>query len=397
MPVHVVRRLVALLGAVLVVAAIPSGAGSAPTVLPPSTLTAAGEPRVAQEPYRPAAPLAPVDCTANTGGACFDLVGDEVRAIVLVQDDVAPTVRARYDVLDRNGNVLAYGIFCDTATMSIERNAVALRVTTGLVSAACVPAAGAVAGGSVTVTYDTGRPDRELRNDGECVGLDAPPATMVEDDGRVVYLDVHVLVDGPTLARAQEVFTAAQATYDPLNIVIRPRFEAVTLPVYTDSSGTPIRDMATFAHRVRKDYGLVPEGFDLVHVFTTKELSGNGVVLCIGGVASKVSGFSVSEELTGWRPMITGNPPNPVPYWPYGDATAKVVAHELGHQLAGQHHLANCVEGDLSTDPPSLCTVMDGSLGTAKNFTVANGRVVRAHAVAYAAVNDWESSSPGGR
>ena len=384
------RTLGVLAAAAVALAVLPGS--SSPTTTPAAAAT---EPRVAQERYAPAAPLAPVDCSANVGGACFDLVGDESRAVLLVQDDVAPAVRARYDVLDGSGAVLAYGIFCDTATVSLEKGAAAVVVSTGLVSADCTPAAGPVAGGAVTATFDVGAPDKEIRNDGKCVGVDAPPPTLLVDDGAVVDLDVHVLVDGPTLARAQEVFAAAQATYDPLSIRLRPRFEVVSLPVYTDAAGAPIRDMATFADRVRDDFGLVPEGFDLVHVFTTKQLSGNGVVLCIGGVTSKVSGFGVSEDLTGWVPMITGNPPNPVPYWPYGDATAKVVAHELGHQLGGQHHLSNCVEGDLSTDPPSLCTVMDGSLGTAKNFSRANALVVRAHAAAYASLNDADNRSKG--
>ena len=379
------RSAVLVCAASAAVLALPAPSG------PSSASAAAAEPRAAQEAYAPASPLSPVDCETNAGGACFDLVGDERRATVLVQDEVAPAVRARYDVLDARGNVLTYGIFCDTAVFTIEKGAVAVHVTTGLVSADCSPAAGAVAGGTVTVTYDVGKPDDEVRNDGQCVGVDAPPPTLLVDDGRPVDLDVLVLVDGPTLERAQQVLAEAQASYDPLGVVLRPVFEVTTLPVYTDDAGTPIRDMATFTDRVRDERGLVPEGFDLVHVLTTKELSGNGVVLCIGGVASKVSGYSTSEELRGWVPMITGNPPNPVPYWPYGDATAKVLAHELGHQLGGQHQLSNCVEGDLSTSPPSLCTLMDGSLGTAKNFTVANARVVRAHAVAYASLNDAEN------
>ena len=386
------RRAASLVALALIAAlALSSPSGT------PSSPAAAAEPRVAQESYGPALPLASVDCGTNAGGACFDLVGDERRATVLVQDDVAPTVRARYDVLDAFGNVLTYGIFCDTAVVTVEKGAATIRVTTGLVSADCSPAAGAVAGGAVTVTYDVGKPDDEVRNDGQCVGVDAPPSTLIEDDGRQVDLDVLVLVDGPTLERAQQVLAEAQASYDPIGVVLRPVFEVTTLPVYTDGAGTPIRDMATFTDRVRDDRGLVPEGFDLVHVLTTKELSGNGVVLCIGGVASKVSGYSTSEELRGWVPMITGNPPNPVPYWPYGDATAKVLAHELGHQLGGQHQLSNCVEGDLSTSPPSLCTLMDGSLGTAKSFTVANALVVRAHALAYAALNDAENRARRGR
>lgn len=386
------RRLAAVVAVAAAAALLPVSVAGSPE---PAAAATAKEPRVAQERYSAGQPLAPVDCGSNVGGACFDLAGDEARAVILIEDDVASVVRGRYDVVDAGGNVLTYGIFCDTATVSIEKRAVAIRVSTGQVSADCTPVAGVTTGGAVTMTYELGGNDKDVHNDGRCVGVDAPPLTVLKDDGRLVDLDVYVLVDGPTLARAEEVFAQAQASYAPLGIVLRPHFESVSLPVYTDSTGTTIRDMATFADRVRDDFGLVPEGFDLVHVFTTKDLSGNGVVLCIGGVASKESGFSVSEELTGWVPMITGNPPNPVPYWPYGDATAKVVAHELGHQLGGQHQLSNCVEGDLTTDPPSLCTLMDGSLGTAKNFTAANTLVVRAHAAAYASLNDAENRRTG--
>jgi hypothetical protein len=364
------------------------------TAAPAAAAALDGSERVAQEPFTAGQPLVPANCATNVGGACFDLAGDESRATILIEDAIVPSVRGRYDVLDAQGNVLTYGIFCNTAVVSIEAGATSIRVSTGQTSADCTPPAGTVTGGTITTTYRIGGPDEDVRNDGRCVGVDAPPTTLLEDDGRWVDYDVYVLVDGLTLARAQEVFTKAQESYDPVKVRLRPEFHPVTLPAYTDGSGVAIRDMATFGDRVRQDFGLVPEGFDIVHILTTKELSGNGVVLCIGGVASKDYGFGVSEELAGKVPMITGNPPNPVPYWPYGDATGRVIAHELGHQLGGQHNLSNCVEGDRSTDPPSPCTLMDGSLGMAKNFTIANAKVVRAHALAYAALNDHENAEP---
>ena len=380
-------RLRGLITAVLVTGGMLTAAG------PAAAAAVDGSDRVAQEQFTAGQPLVLANCATNVGGACFDLTGDESRATILVKDAVVPSVRGRYDVLDALGNVLTYGIFCDTAVVSIEEGATAIRVSTGQSSADCTPPAGTVTGGTITMTYRIGAAGDDVRNDGDCVGVDAPPTTLLEDDGRWVDYDVYVLVDGLTLARAQQVFTEAQASYDPVKVRLRPEFHPVTLPAYTDGSGVAIRDMATFGDRVRLDFGLVPEGFDVVHILTTKELSGNGVVLCIGGVASKDYGFGLSEELAGKVPMITGNPPNPVPYWPYGDATGRVIAHELGHQMGGQHNLSNCIEGDRTTDPPSPCTLMDGSLGMAKNFTIANAKVVRAHALAYAALNDHENAA----
>ena len=387
----------ALLGAMPVAAAQPR-VGTAETA-------SDGEARVAQEPYSAAAPGDAIDCATNKGGACFDLQGDEWRAVALVQDEngSAP-VRARLDVLDATGNTLEYAVFCDSTALSLEPGAAKVVTTIYSPSAGgCdsgtdipttsepVPLPGVTTGGTVTMTFDVGsREEEQDPNNGDCVGLDTPPTDVLDDDGRTVRLDVYVLLDGVTEARAREVFAKAQNSYTPLNITLAPVYRAMELNRRTD------RNMGAMLADARTRLGRVPEGFDVVHILTEQDMGGNGLVTCIGGVASERWGFGVSEELAGDVPMITGNPPNPVPFWPYGDGTGKVIAHELGHQLGGQHQYANCVEG--RADPGQTlhrpCTVMDGSLGMAMNFSVANGALVRSHALRYASLNDHTTPVP---
>lgn len=69
--------------------------------------------------------------------------------------------------------------------------------------------------------------------------------------------------------------------------------------------------------------------------------------------------------------------------WIWGTLTERVIAHELGHLMGGQHQLANCVEGPLLGDVPRPCTLMDTSISMTLKLSTANTTVVRAHAVKY--------------
>ncbi len=74
---------------------------------------------------------------------------------------------------------------------------------------------------------------------------------------------------------------------------------------------------------------------------------------------------------------------------PNVDATAEVMAHEIGHLMGAHHHYANPVEGNLTSAGPndlSPATLMFNAVNFASlNFSAVNASVVRGYAVNYAA------------
>ena len=73
---------------------------------------------------------------------------------------------------------------------------------------------------------------------------------------------------------------------------------------------------------------------------------------------------------------------------PNVDATAEVMAHEMGHLMGAHHHYSNCVEGNLTSAGPSdvsPCTLMFPAVNFASlNFAALEGSTVRGHAVQHA-------------
>lgn len=196
--------------------------------------------------------------------------------------------------------------------------------------------------------------------------------------GPQLDLAVHVLVDGPTTARAQEIFATAATSYAPLATTLRAvSFEPVSF-TGDDAQGLINQAKAHFG-------GARPAAADLVYVFTNKDIQagGNtavaGLADCIGGVRFDDSAFAVGED---FGPAEQEDPLQ-------RNGTAKVLAHELGHVMGAHHHYANCVEGNLSEvgEPEvSPCTLMINVVNLASlNFSTVNGSVVRGHALEYAA------------
>ena len=213
----------------------------------------------------------------------------------------------------------------------------------------------------------------------EC--LEPVPAATATDHltgGPQLDLAVHVLVDGPTTARATEIFTTAARSYEPLATTLRAvTYEQVSF-TGDDAQGLIDQAKAHFG-------GARPAGADLVYVFTNKDIQagGNtavaGLADCIGGVRFDDTAFGVGED---FGPSEQDDPLQ-------RNGTAKVLAHELGHLMGAHHHYANCVEGNTSEvgEPEvSPCTLMINAVNVASlNFSSLNGAVVRGHATEYAA------------
>ncbi|HEU4910525.1 MAG TPA: zinc-dependent metalloprotease family protein [Actinomycetes bacterium] len=196
--------------------------------------------------------------------------------------------------------------------------------------------------------------------------------------GDQLDLAVSVLVDGPSVARAQEVFGTAASAYAPLGVTLSAlSYETVSF-TGDDAQGLIDQAKARFG-------GTRPAGSDLVYVFTDKDIQagGNyavaGLADCIGGVRFDNQAFAVGED---FGPSEQDDPLQ-------RNGTAKVLAHELGHLMGAHHHYANCVEGNLSEvgEPEvSPCTLMFNAVNLASlNFSTANSAVVRGHTEEFAA------------
>ncbi len=213
----------------------------------------------------------------------------------------------------------------------------------------------------------------------EC--LEPVPAATATDHltgGPQRDLAVRVLVDGPTTARAAEIFATAARSYEPLATTLRAvSYETVSF-TGDDAQGLINQAKARFG-------GSRPDGADLVYVFTNKDIQagGNtavaGLADCIGGVRFDIAAFAVGED---FGPAEQDDPLQ-------RNGTAKVLAHELGHLMGAHHHYANCVEGNLSEvgEPEvSPCTLMFNVVNLASlNFSTFNSTVVRGHTNEYAA------------
>jgi hypothetical protein len=226
-------------------------------------------------------------------------------------------------------------------------------------------------------------PSRSAAIDNQPDCLEALPDGMsvrgVSDDGANVALDVLVLLDGITVAEAKDVFTAAQKSYTPLHVTLKPTFRAVTLQ---GVEGADLLEQAKALY-----HGARPAGSDVVHILTSKDIANAGdsslagLADCIGGVKDAAHAFSVSE----------GRFPPELRAGPVGvgvETAARVAGHEIGHLLGAQHHYANCAEGALNATTSveaGTCTLMFNLADLAvTNFSTLNGTVVRAHAVDYA-------------
>jgi hypothetical protein len=210
----------------------------------------------------------------------------------------------------------------------------------------------------------------------ECLEL-VPAAISLQ--GESTTLDVRVLLDGVSLARGQQVFTAARQSYAPLGITLNPTFQTVSFSG-TDAAALITQSKALFG-------GKRPAGTDVVYTLTAKNIVAEGtdavagLADCIGGVAFPENAFAVGENFREDQGRLLGVVPLA------GNLSAKVAAHEIGHLMGGHHHYANCIEGLFSEagQETSPCTLMFNDVGLASfNFSTVNTLVVRGHSEAYA-------------
>jgi hypothetical protein len=213
----------------------------------------------------------------------------------------------------------------------------------------------------------------------------------VTDAGQSIELSVMLLLDGTDATVAGQLMARAAESYAPLGInLVLKKTRAVS---YTSSVS---EDLIAAAKATVG--GVPPRGIDLVGVFTTKEMqaiAGGATVVgqadCIGGVRFDEHSFFVVSDIRSIEDPQTGTTGtlNALGLNPNVDATAEVMAHEMGHLMGAHHHYANCVEGNLSSAGPndlSPCTLMFNAVNFASlNFGVLSGAVVRGHAVGYAA------------
>ncbi len=226
----------------------------------------------------------------------------------------------------------------------------------------------------------------------EC--LEAVPEKVslagILDEGQTINLSVMLLLDGTDAAAAAEVMAVAAESYAPLGIeleLVRTRQVSYT----STDSGDLIQEAKNTVG------GVPPNGIDLVGVFTSKTMQGTtgGTVVgqadCIGGVRFEQHSFFVVSDIRDIEDPQTGTTGtlNSLGFNPNVDATAEVMAHEIGHLMGAHHHYANCVEGNLSNigaSDLSPCTLMFNAVNFASlNYTILSGAVVRGHAVEYAA------------
>lgn len=218
---------------------------------------------------------------------------------------------------------------------------------------------------------------------------EAAGASGVTDSGQTVRLEVFLLLDGITTARADEVMDRAAETYAPLDVEL-----VVTASRKLRIPGDPPRPNGTrpsaeafdLFHAMKDAMnGERPSGSDVVHLLTAKDVylvsDGQpsyglaGVADCIGGVRYPEHAFSFSEGVGEWDEVRD-------------DMAGVIAAHELGHLMGAHHHYGNCAEGaPIFQETQTPCTVMWPFFISmnAGNFGTLEGAVVRGHAVDYAA------------
>ena len=238
-----------------------------------------------------------------------------------------------------------------------------------------------------------GSEDEPIDIENACsVPVEDQAVLLTPDDGRRVQLDVLVVLDGITEEFARAFFDDVAVPYDRIDVGVRASYVVADPSTFT---GTETVDLL---NQLRATFpgGRVPAQFDIVELLTSRDLTlfGQtgiaGQADCLGGLAYDDRSFEVSEGAPpGFDPAGTAFGPLTLE----AKVPAKITAHEMGHLLGGQHHYANCVEGndpaeELSGDT-SPCTLMFNAANfVSLDFSEVNARIARGYAVTYAAAND---------
>lgn len=396
------RRLALLLAALGLVLGVP---GPATAATPASgALAADGTPRTWTGSVVVPDPAAPSGCPTGQEPFC-DTFSLAVPALGADRPDVRVAVAA-----DVSGDVLQLYVYGPGGTIVAEDTSLSANLTATVVSAApgtysvrveaalfVPPSTGSYRGVAQAVAHSTGQ---ALDDEGLCSDavhlLTTPPEVLqasLEDDGRRVRLDVHVLLDGVSEDFARSFFTQVARPYAEIGIDVAATFEDATSRFGATSDATG--DMIATARSLYPE-GKVPAEYDIVEVLTARDLQvlGQSAVAgqadCLGGIEFRTRSYLVSEA------GVPGIDESGVPFGPLtfdANFAAKVTSHEAGHLLGGQHHYANCVEGidpaEETNGDTSPCTLMfNAADAVSLRFSALNARVVRGYALLYAAQND---------
>ena len=358
------------------------GLVAAATVTVPAQPGSSGEKqRTTAEPYTTSVPGGPVDCATNENGVCLDLGGDEFSVHLAVDDDegwVDIPLRAAF--ADASGQELSSTEHCGSGTANVPVGSVLLVVEVAAVTAGTCAAPAVSQSGTVTASFALKRNASEVPADDErrCTGGLGEPVSyaLAPDDGHRVAIDALILLDGVTEQAGAELMAKVANGYSDDGIDLIPSFRPVSLaPASLDVD--PMFDAIK-----AETGGEVPDGFELVHVLTDKDINGwGGYAYCVGGIQSRAHAFSWSEVRGQTINIIRGVP---APVWFWGDDY--LAAHEIGHLFGGGHDLANCAEGVAveEGEVPAPCTLMHPNLNVSYVFSTINRAVVRGHALDFA-------------
>ena len=260
-------------------------------------------------------------------------------------------------------------------------------VSTSL-TAGAPPSAASIPDGPIPPSYMALDDNNEECRDGSGDLVPAAVSTEVPV-GEEISLDALFLLDGVTKKEARAIIAAAQGAYEPLQMTLQPRFKRFPItPDGVADDGQPTGDFVYLLDEMRKAFPTTPEGFDVVHLVTAKDVidpyeenrDGTdalaGVAACVGGI--RFEGMSLSVGEAKYRYTDPNDP---------GDNFhAVILAHEIGHLLGAHHHYSNCSEG---TSPvpgfSGSCTVMSPLAAfSSVKFGTLEARVVRGYAESYA-------------
>jgi hypothetical protein len=342
-------------------------------------------------PFNAINPVLETDCVVETLPFC-DVYTLTVGALPADRPDVIVSV-----VADSTLDILTLSIYRDGAKVA-ESTALGSSQTVALHA----PLPGVY---SVRAELQLGTPGTSAYRGAALAGVagddvDLTQGCTVEDtalaaapdDGRIVDLDVLVLLDGVDQSVAERFFADVARPYAGIGVRVVPTFQVVDPAEFTGDASPDLINQT----RARFPGGKVPAEYDIVELLTNRDIQALGQYAvagqadCLGGLAYDERSFEVSE---GPSPSLPdeGAAVGPVTF----DAkiAAKITAHEMAHLLGGQHHYANCVEGiepdqELNGDTSPCTLLFNAADFVSLKFDTLNGKIARGYALAYAAGND---------
>ena len=214
--------------------------------------------------------------------------------------------------------------------------------------------------------------DRE----GECFVKDSGlGALTAPDDGKPLGLSIRFVADPKDATVVRQAGKTLVEIYGRIGVAARVSYDF--FPIAPTTTGYPFDQVKVRYHGVR------PKGIDVVHVMTD-EFAG-GYADCLGGIAYPELGFSTGNAHYNVQGLAN------VDKVPGG----LIAAHEIGHELGGQHQMVSCIEAapQQVQQPASdgwigACTQMGpAALQDSETWSTLERASVRAMVRAYAGKN----------